>query len=202
LDAPSVTAVFERPNWLQIHHVISDLDGTTGLAIMDAILAGERDPHKLAQLRHPRVRASQETIMKSLVGDYPEEHLFTLRQSLQARAIFSNIEKAQEASSVSKTTVSRPVEFRMRFPGGKNEAHYSGISWPAVISGAFTAAAPSLILLTLGTGLGFSSVSPWSNVGASASTVNLRTKWVDIHTEEVYSRDIAHGLLVGRWALC
>lgn len=57
---------------LQIHHVISDLDGTTGLAIMDAVLAGERDPHKLAHLRDPRIRASEETIMKSLVGDYRE----------------------------------------------------------------------------------------------------------------------------------
>ena len=69
---------------LQIHHVISDLAGTTGLAIVDAILAGERDLAKLAQLRDWRIRASEETIMKSLVGDYREEHLFTLRQSLQS----------------------------------------------------------------------------------------------------------------------
>ena len=76
---------------LQIHHVISDLDGTTGLAIMDAILAGERDPYKLAQLRHPRIRASQETIMKSLVGDYRQEHLFTLRQSLKAYRYYQEL---------------------------------------------------------------------------------------------------------------
>ncbi len=76
---------------LQIHHVISDLDGTTGLAIMDAILAGERDPLKLAQLRHPRIRASEETIMKSLVGDYREEHLFTLRQSLKAYRYYQEL---------------------------------------------------------------------------------------------------------------
>jgi transposase len=63
--------------------VISDLAGTTGLAIVDAILAGERDPRKLAQLRDWRIRASEETIMKSLVGDHREEHLFTLRQSLE-----------------------------------------------------------------------------------------------------------------------
>lgn len=69
---------------LQIHHVISDLAGTTGLAIVDAILAGERDLAKLAQLRDWRIRASEETIIKSLVGDYREEHLFTLRQSLQS----------------------------------------------------------------------------------------------------------------------
>jgi transposase len=68
---------------VQLHHVISDLAGTTGLAIVDAILAGERDPGKLAELRDWRIRASKETIMKSLVGDYREEHIFTLRQSLK-----------------------------------------------------------------------------------------------------------------------
>jgi transposase len=68
---------------LQIHHVISDVTGTTGLAIIDAVLAGERDGEKLAQLRDPRIRASKETIAKSLVGDYRPEHLFTLKQSLK-----------------------------------------------------------------------------------------------------------------------
>ena len=69
---------------LQLHHVISDLSGTTGMAILDAILAGERDPIKLANLRDWRIRASEATIVKSLVGDYRREHLFTLRQSLIA----------------------------------------------------------------------------------------------------------------------
>jgi hypothetical protein len=54
---------------------------------------------------------------------------------------------------------------------GRNEAQTSGISWPAVIGGAFVSAALSLILICLGTGLGFSSVSPWASSGASASTV-------------------------------
>src|ERR1700691_1711823 len=53
----------------------------------------------------------------------------------------------------------------------RNEAHSSGVSWAAVIAGAFVAAALSLILLALGTGMGLSSVSPWSNMGASASTI-------------------------------
>ena len=66
---------------LQIHHVISDITGVTGLAIVDAILKGERDTEKLALLRDPRIRATHETIVKSLVGDYRQEHLFTLRQS-------------------------------------------------------------------------------------------------------------------------
>ena len=55
---------------LQLHHVISDLSGTTGLAIVDAILAGERNPQQLAQLRDPRIRATEETIMRSLGVDY------------------------------------------------------------------------------------------------------------------------------------
>jgi transposase len=69
---------------LQLHHVISDITGLTGLAIIDAILGGERDPFALARLRHDRIKASEEVIAKSLVGDYRIEHLFTLRQSLTA----------------------------------------------------------------------------------------------------------------------
>ena len=105
----------------------------------------------------------------------------------------------------------------------RNEAYSSGVSWAAVMGGAFVAAALSLILLALGVGLGLSSVSPWSNVGASASTIStaaimwlilmqvisssmggylagrLRTKWASIHTDEVYFRDTAHGFLT--WAV-
>ena len=69
---------------VQLHHVISDITGATGLAIVDAILRGERNPSKLAELRDPKIAASAETIAQSLVGDYRSEHLFTLRQSLQA----------------------------------------------------------------------------------------------------------------------
>ncbi len=104
-----------------------------------------------------------------------------------------------------------------------NEANSSGVSWAAVIGGAFVTAALSVILLALGAGLGLSSISPWSNIGSSASTVGmaaivwllvmqiisstmggylagrLRTKWTAIHTHEVYFRDTAHGFLV--WAV-
>src|SRR5215472_4305551 len=69
---------------LQLHHVLSDLTGKSGMAILDAILAGERNPQVLANLRDGRVKASAETIVKSLVGDYRREHLFTLRQSLDS----------------------------------------------------------------------------------------------------------------------
>lgn len=76
---------------LQIHHVISDLSGATGLAIVDAILAGERDPRKLAKLRDWRIKATEEIIVKSLVGDYREEHLFVLRQSLDGYRSYQNM---------------------------------------------------------------------------------------------------------------
>ena len=69
---------------LQLHHVISDITGLTGIAIIDAILQGERDPLKLAGLRDGRIKATEQTIAKALVGDYRREHLFTLRQSLAA----------------------------------------------------------------------------------------------------------------------
>ena len=95
----------------------------------------------------------------------------------------------------------------------------SGLSWGAILAGAAGAAALSLILLILGTGLGLSSVSPWADRGASATTVGistilwltftqlaasgmggylagrLRTRWPSTHTDEVYFRDTAHGFL-------
>jgi hypothetical protein len=110
----------------------------------------------------------------------------------------------------------------LRENSGKNEAYASGVSWSAVIAGAFVAASLSLILLALGAGAGLSSVSPW-NAGSAAARLSfvaiiwlittqivasalggylagrLRTKWVDIHTDEVYFRDTAHGFLV--WAV-
>src|SRR5437762_5886620 len=69
---------------LQIHHVISDITGVTGLAIVDAIVAGKTNPKELAKLRDYRIKASIETVTKSLVGDYRLEHIFTLKQSLTA----------------------------------------------------------------------------------------------------------------------
>jgi transposase len=68
---------------VQIHHAISDITGVTGLAIVDAIIAGQRDPMVLAKLRDPHIKANEETIRKSLVGNWRPEHLFTLKQSRQ-----------------------------------------------------------------------------------------------------------------------
>jgi hypothetical protein len=102
-------------------------------------------------------------------------------------------------------------------------AHASAVAWGAIFAGAAAAAALSLILLILGTGLGLSSVSPWNSEGISATTFGvstivwitftqllasglggylagrLRTKWIEVHTDEVYFRDTAHGFLA--WAV-
>ena len=67
---------------LQLHHVVADITGTTGMRIIRAILAGERDPTVLARLRHYSCRSSIETIEKALTGNYRAEHLFALEQAL------------------------------------------------------------------------------------------------------------------------
>jgi transposase len=76
---------------LQIHHVLSDITGVSGQAILDAVLAGERDPMHLAQLCHALVKTPHETIAKALVGDYRTEHLFTLKQSLEGYRFYKKL---------------------------------------------------------------------------------------------------------------
>ena len=79
---------------VQLHHVLSDITGLSGLAILDAILAGERDPRILARLRDGRVKASEETMVQALTGDYRAEHLFTLKQSLAAYRQYQKLMRA------------------------------------------------------------------------------------------------------------
>ncbi len=105
----------------------------------------------------------------------------------------------------------------------RSVVHSSGVSWGAVIGGAFVTAALSLILLALGAGFGLSAISPWSSASVSAATVGtvgliwivvtevissttggyltgrLRTGWHPLHTDEVHFRDTANGFLA--WAV-
>jgi transposase len=72
-----------------LHHVVSDLDGETGLRILDAIVAGERDPEQLVALRDERIkRSTPEQMAAALQGDWRPEHLFALQQSLEAYRFF------------------------------------------------------------------------------------------------------------------
>lgn len=67
---------------LQLHHVVSDITGVTGMKILRAIVRGERDAKRLASLRDGRCKASEETIASALSGNYQPEHLFGLEQAL------------------------------------------------------------------------------------------------------------------------
>lgn len=104
-----------------------------------------------------------------------------------------------------------------------SESAVSAVSWPAILAGAFVAAAASLVLIELGSGLGLASVSAWPNSGASVTTFSvamaiwlvvvqwlasgtggyvagrMRTKWANTHTHEVFFRDTAHGFIT--WAI-
>ena len=102
------------------------------------------------------------------------------------------------------------------------EAQVPAVSWAAIVAGGVASAALTLVLLAFGAGIGLSAISPWANSGISSTTFNfgagvylciiavmassiggylagrLRTKWVGVHTHEVYFRDTAHGFLA--WA--
>jgi hypothetical protein len=99
----------------------------------------------------------------------------------------------------------------------------SAASWPSIFAGAFVAASATVMLVALGSGIGFASISPWSGHGVSVATFavstaiwiivtqwiaaalggyiagRLRTRWVGTHTHEVFFRDTAHGLIT--WAV-
>lgn len=68
---------------LQLHNVVADITGVTGMRILKAILGGERNPNVLAAMRDQRCKNSEETIARSLKGSYRPEHLFSLRQAIE-----------------------------------------------------------------------------------------------------------------------
>jgi transposase len=69
---------------VQLHRAVTDITGETGLAILEAIVKGERNPEILAQHRNCRCKKSEAEIAAALRGDWRAEHLFTLRQSFEA----------------------------------------------------------------------------------------------------------------------
>jgi len=73
---------------VQLHHVVSDMTGVTGMHILRAIVAGERDPAVLARLRDVRCQATGETIQAALTGNYRPEHVFALQQSLELYDVY------------------------------------------------------------------------------------------------------------------
>ena len=117
---------------------------------------------------------------------------------------------------------SRLLDDKLYPVGTQIEAGSSAVTWSAILAGSVAAIALSLVLLSLGSGLGLVSVSPWPGVGASPTTFTIgagiwliitqwlssavggylagrmRTRWNNLHTDEVFFRDTAHGLLT--WA--
>jgi transposase len=73
---------------LQLHHVVSDITGATGMSIIRAIVAGERDPNVLASQRDRRCHASEETVCQALIGNYREEHIFALTQAVELYDVY------------------------------------------------------------------------------------------------------------------
>ena len=122
-----------------------------------------------------------------------------------------------EATNTPLTRQAVPVDTHLH--AGSPTESPSAVSWAAIFAGAAGAASLSLILLVLGAGLGFSTMSPWASRGADADTIGvgaiiwlafvaivasgtggylagrLRVKWAAIHTDEIYFRDTAHGFL-------
>lgn len=89
---------------IQLHHVVSDVTGTTGMKIIRAIVEGERDPNKLAEYRDVRCKESIETIAKSLIGNYQEAHIFSLKQALELFDYYA--EKVKECDQRIEATLS------------------------------------------------------------------------------------------------
>jgi transposase len=75
---------------IQLHNVISDITGDTGMKIIRSIVGGERDAKVLAQYRHQNCKSSLEIIRKSLEGNYKNEHVFTLKQALELYDIYQD----------------------------------------------------------------------------------------------------------------
>jgi transposase len=94
---------------VQLTLVLSDITGETGMRIIRAIVAGERDPQKLAQFRHHRCAKSEAEITRALTGHYRPEHVFELKQSLALYDFYTDQIKACDAELAAKYTAIKPV---------------------------------------------------------------------------------------------
>jgi transposase len=142
---------------LQLHHVVTDITGVTGMAIIRAIVAGERDPSVLAAHRDRRCHATVETVCQALVGNYREEHVFALTQALelydvyqtkvsacdtQIEAIFKRLKKnaASPKSKASAHQATTPTQHAgLRRTRGTSCHPWGGPDpnrWPGAIPGA------------------------------------------------------------------
>ena len=118
---------------LQLHKVISDITGKTGMAIIQAIVEGETNPQKLATLKDRRIKSSTTDIAKALTGDYRQEHLFVLKQELtlydtyqqQISVLDVEIEKCLSQFESKKEDSAPPRKGKKRKKSPGNEPNFN-----------------------------------------------------------------------------
>ena len=117
---------------VQVHHVLSDITGTTGMTIIRAIVAGEHDPEVLARFRDERCKASKETIRSALTGNYRTEHLFALRQAVELYDFYQlkvhecdqEIERALQVLNEKRDIPNRPLPRARHSTRPRNEPRF------------------------------------------------------------------------------
>lgn len=117
---------------IQLHNVISDITGESGTRIINAILAGERDPKVLADLCNSRIKASREIIIKSLEGTWEQDHIFVLKQcvtmynscqqairdcDIEIESILDEMEKREGTEDVPKSSKKSQKRVQTNVPG-------------------------------------------------------------------------------------
>ena len=154
---------------LQIHHVLTDITGQTGTAIVAAILDGERDPATLAKHRDQRVKAPAATLVKALTGDYRAEHLVCLRQAFEGHQflqkqiadIDAELQRRLEAIAPSAPVVSPETAPIKRKAAGKSAPAFDLRGLLTRLHGVDLCAVPSIGVLTAQT--------LWSELGGDLS---------------------------------
>src|SRR6185436_9753697 len=108
---------------IQLSQALSDVSGATGQAMIRAIVAGERDPHKLAALRNYRCKKDEAEIAKALTGTWREEHLFILKQSLACYDFYTQQIEACDAEIERTYGLVRPDWEVGELVEGKRNSH-------------------------------------------------------------------------------
>jgi transposase len=154
---------------VQVHHVLTDITGVTGTAIVEAILRGQRDPKVLAGFRDKRVKASEQTLASALTGDYRREHVFCLRQAQEAFK-FTNQQIAQvdaqldqELAALDQTPAGdpSPVLAQRSHSTVKHPPAYPAQARLAALCGVDLTSIPSIQVLTAQT--------IWAELGSDLS---------------------------------
>lgn len=111
---------------IKLNRVIRDITGTTGMSIIRAILAGERNPKKLAQFRNSRCKNDEKTIAKSLHGNWRPEHLFSLQQAVelfdfyQKQVVACDLKIEQQLNNFDDRSNGRPLDKSPKSTGRNN----------------------------------------------------------------------------------